>query len=313
MIKNATDVEKDFYGYIKKLYNRAIKNEELSYYTYQKILQEKKAPLYQVVLNGRQIVDILSTKEVCGLLFVYPFFTERYSKKYTWDAIAEHFNGQKYIVSTSEYAGKDFKECNFTASFDSKSEYHFEGSNMQFVHKDEDENLLRDAFEASRFPTYDADKVVFKTLTGNDIDTYLYDKNWEEYPMLREEFGHYHIAGFHYLQPDCQKHHSLFVAELNGVPIAAIKYGIYGESYYKHTGLNFIDVGVCYRQKGLATRIIKEFAKLQFEYPLVLSDESDMGKMCRMEAHFKQYMQAYNEKEWEQHCIKFLEERKENN
>lgn len=312
LIKKATEVEKNFYGYVKKLYHRAIENDEMSYYTYEKILEEQKAPLYYVVLNGRQIVDILYTEEVYGLLFVYPFFTERYSKKYTWDAIAECFRGQKYVVSTAENADKNFKECNFTTSFDSKSHYRFEGCNMQYVHKDMDENLLRDTFEANRFPIYDAEKVIFKTVAGEDVNGYLCNNDWREYPMHENENGHYNIAGFHYLQPDFHSHHTLFVAELAGVPIAVIKTGIYGDKYYKHTGLNYIDVGILYRQKGLATRLIKEFSKLRFEYPLVLSDESDMGAKCHMEAHFKASMNCYNEKEWEQHCIEALRKEKGN-
>ena len=311
IIKKATDIEKNFYGYVKKLYHRAIDSDDLSYYNYEKILKEKKAPLYQVVLNGSQIVDILHTEDVFGITFIYPFFTERYSKKYTWDAIASSFKNQKYIVSTSDYAPENFCECNFTTSFDSKSHYKFEGCNMQYVHKDADKNLLRDAFVAHQLPAYKADKVTFKAIAGKDVADYLYCKELHEYPMHENENNHYNIAGFHYLQPDFCEHHTLFVAELEGVPIAAIKIGVYGKDYYQHTGLNYIDVGVCYRQKGLASRLIKEFAKLQFEYPLVLSDESDMGKKCRMEAHFKAEMTCYNEKEWEQHCIDVLRKEKE--
>lgn len=309
-IKKATEVEKDFYGYVKKLYYRAVDCESTSCYTYEEILKERKANLYYVVMNSKQIVDIFHTEDIYGLLFIYPFFTERYSKKYTWDAIAEHFCGRKYVVSTSENAGKNFKECNFTTSFDCESYYRFEGCDMQYVHKDMDENLLRDTFEAIRFPVYDVDKVTFKTVKGKDVDKYLYCKELHEIPMHRNGNGHYNIAGFHYLQPDFYDHHTLFVAELEGVPIAAIKIGVYGEDYYQHTGLNYIDVGVCYRQKGLATRLIQEFAKLKFDYPLVLSDESEMGKKCRMEAHFKQYMKCYSEKEWNEHCIAVLEARR---
>lgn len=309
-ITKATDVEKNFYGYMRKLYNREVKYDSYSCYTYEEILKKKKASQYLVVLNGTQIVDIMTTEEVFGLLFVYPFFTERYSQNYTWDAIAQHFNGQKYVVSTSEKCGKNFKECNFVTSFDSNSHYHFEGCNMHILHKDMDENLLRDVFEATRFPEYDADKITFKTVTGKDVNQYLYDKRWREYPMHTNENGHLNIAGFHYLQPDFWEHHSLFVAELDNVPIAVIKYGVYGEGYYKHTGLNYIDVGVCYRQKRLATRLISEFAKLKFDYPLVLSDESDMGHKCHMEAHFKTSMECFNEKEWEQECIRRLQEEK---
>lgn len=306
-IKKAIEVKRNFLGYIKKLARKAAQYEDYSYYTYDNILKNQElVEKYLVVLNGTQIVDILFTKDICGITFVYPFLTERYSKQYTEDAILKHYKGTRYVVSVDVSLSEKFKECNMTASYDNDCFYRFEGDLVQYVPADGDENLVRDAFEATRFPEYEENKIVFKTYEGKDARQYLFSKEWDEYPIAGRGGGFGAIAGFHYMDLNYEDNNSLFVAEINSMPIAAIKTGLYYEdqSKYTHIGVNFIDVCKPYRQKGLATRIIKEFSKKHRDFPLVLSHESDMGKLCRMKDHFKKYIpDAYATDEWENHCM----------
>lgn len=82
------------------------------------------------------------------------------------------------------------------------------------------------------------------------------------------------------------------------------KYGRYQEDKpYKHYGLNYIEVKKSYREYGISKMLIDEMAKiLDNDMPLSLSQETTMGKRCKMaekfkNAKFKTHIYAYRELE----------------
>lgn len=301
IIKKATEMKKDFIGWCKKQYYKV---DDFDGYKYEWILSHpKKIKNYLVVLQGRTIKDIIHVGYQYGVKILSPFFVDGKSQEaFTLESIKKYFKDSSYVIATEwvDVRNYGYTICNLHTSVDLEHRLNV-NHKVYSVANPNNINIMRDAIEKKYLPILG--NITFKLIDGDKVTDYLYDKSEQEFPSWIGNGNHTTTIGFHYLKPDCYENHKLLVAESNGRPVAAIKYGIYSEGKSKHYGINYIDVNSVCRGKGLAKAIINELTKhLPSDYPLVLSYESEMGKLCKMQKHFKDApfkTTVYTDKEWE--------------
>lgn len=300
MLKKASTMKKDFLGWVTKQYKNCDEYSNIIY-TYKWILENpNKIEQYWVVLKGTKIMDFILEESKFGVTILYPFFIDK-CITYTLSEIRKKYIDTPCVVET-EYVNMKkygFIYCNMHTSVDLEHILNIDHTSFSVFNK-KWINIMRDAIEEKYFPTLDT--YSFKLIEGNEVNDYLYTNEFLGYPLWTDYCNHKNVIGFHYLQPDFHNNNKLLVAECKGVPIAAIKYGIYGENENKHYGLNYIDVKVVYRRQGLAKQIISEFAKiLPNDLPLALTRESKMGEICKIEKLFKSESfktSVYTYEEW---------------
>lgn len=265
------------------------------YYTLQYLLDKNDyANAYVVIDENDEICDFINSSRTYGIVTLCPYFIEgtNYFEN-TFREIKEYFVDKKVLIYTHgiDISKYGLTSCNIHSSLDLEHKYDVDHG-IHSVIKENDINLLRDAIEDFHFPTLDIkeENVSFELIHGEDVNNSFIVNDTHDYPIWINRSNHRNIIGFHYLQPDFYDCHSLLVAKCNGVMIGCIKYGRYSmDDKYRHYGLNYIDINMKYRRKGIAKMLIEEFARiLDDDMPLVLSDESDMGKICQMAKHFKE-------------------------
>ena len=289
--------EEDYYDYCDDYYNDICR---ISYFLEQKDISS----LFEVIIDG-QVVDYISTYEVMGIKVISPFELYKDEKK-VYDDIRNFFK-ENILISTQyiNLSKLNFFETTNVSSFDSEYEYNFE---KYYVINKEEITLMRDAFE-KRFPKLG--DISFEVMEGDSINEYLYDKEFSNYPLWKDNCNISNIAGFRYLTPENLDNQKILVAKTNGAIIGVIKWWLYHKENpsYAHYGLNYIDVAMPYRRKGIAKLMISELKKhIKKDRPFVLSRESDMGHKCHMEISFKNVFHddVYTYKEWEDYQYSLL-------
>lgn len=303
MIKKANTMKKNVLGFFKNLMKRLDEWDDL-YYSIHYFLEKENLDNLYVVLDGYKITDIVSYDYTYGIKTLYPYFLNgEKCHKSTIENIKNYFK-RDVLISTEWVDTKKYGliDCNLKSSFDENHVYHLRHYHYTVL-VPENENMLRDAIEQERFPTLS--KITFKVIDGKEVCNYLYNEKTNDYPLWSDKYNKTVIAGFHYFQNDFCEHHKLLIAECDNMPIGVIKFGrYYEETSNAHYGLNYIDVNFAYRQKGIAKMLISEFAKIiPNDLPLVLSSESEMGKKCKMEEHFKNEKwntELFTSKEWDE-------------
>lgn len=304
-IVRAIELTKEFESYLENL----IKECEYDSYSYEHILEKKNYEKYLLLINKKgNIKDII--------YFIYndkiqrniysPFFCE----KGCFKAIKE-FDANALLEL--EYFSDDDNiliPCNMRSSIIWENTYDI-GHGSYYTVNSNDINIVRNIVEDSLFPKMDTQNISFEILDSKTFQDIFLDKETYSFNVWRNRSNHCNIIGFHYLQPnDLWENTRLLVARKNGITLGVIKFGIYDkDSKYEHYGLNYIDVNAGYRNMGIAKMLIKELSNhLEGTRPLVLTRESDMGEICKMEAHFKEResiykCNIYTYKEWEKKWI----------
>lgn len=281
-------IDEDDEYYYDDYYDNVI--YRLSYF----LKKEDISMLYEIIIDGKT-VDFLSTYDLLGIKVVSPF--ELSDKKEIYDEIKVFFKSNILIEACIDLRDNGFYETIDESSFSKEHIYNYK--NYYVINKNET-TLLRDAFE-KRFPILGA--VSFEVISGDKINEYLYDKNYEDYPMWKDKSNINNIAGFRYLTPEKYSNCKLLVAKTNNAIIGVIKWGKYYEGKsYAHYGLNYIDVAIPYRKNGIAKLLINELKNhIETDLPFILSRESEMGSKCHMEKNFKKVFgdAIYTSKEWE--------------
>lgn len=200
-----------------------------------------------------------------------------------------------------------FVHCNTKFSIDET--FHLDMGSRYFYTLKGNEDLLRDNFEKKYLPT-NVDDLTFEVIKEGELINMLYDKKNNILPSYITDGNHHVVLGFHYLSFQFSSDNATYLIAKNNENkiVGAIKWGLYREGFKEaHYGLNFIDVICTFRKKGIASKLIEEFTKhIDNTYPLVLSYESDMGKVCQMHKHFKNAKfktNVFTDKEWENYWL----------
>jgi hypothetical protein len=200
-----------------------------------------------------------------------------------------------------------YKQINYYSSFkeDCYSEpYKYLFDFSFFVGPGQDPDFVRNFIDKKYFPEITKEDIEAMTFIDMDTDTVLkkffgpdtYGQDvgpeWMNDGNIRSYIGFHYFSGSDVsIMSSVEKERDIryLIAFCKGIPVGIIKHGIYGEDKYKHQALCYIDVSFKYRRLGIATKMSKKLdSYLHKDLPLVLTDESDMGKLCGMEKLFKQ-------------------------
>jgi hypothetical protein len=151
-------------------------------------------------------------------------------------------------------------------------------------------DILTEYFEGLCFHKCKTEELNFRVLNSKELNSFLsIQRNpFFEIPTW-SEYGNHSHAGFHYFSNSYSEHNNyyLIATNLDEEIVGVIKYGLYGTPK-AHLGLNYIDVRCDMRNQGVATALIKEFAKVvDSKYTLILSNESETGRKYHMASKFK--------------------------
>ena len=322
-IKKASVMEKEFFNSVEEL-KYVVDEFEDNYYTLDYISKNKDKNVsdnYLVVLKNNKIIDIICNEqffEIPTISLICFYF--KYDKKEFFETLKNYFKETPFLIEGNHInyyciwdENKDlsmedlgFVHCNTKFSIDET--FHLDMGSRYFYTLKENIDLLRDNFEKKYLPT-NVDDLTFEVVKEGELVNMLYDKNNVILPNYITDGNHHVVLGFHYLSFEFHSKATYLIAKNNENKIVGvIKWGLYREGFKDaHYGLNFIDVISIFRKKGIASKLIEEFTKhIDNTYPLVLSYESDMGKICQMHKHFKNAKfktNVFTDKEWENYWL----------
>ena len=274
--------------------NDLIRESDYECYSYEYILEEKKYDKYLLFIdekeNIKDIIYFIFNEKIQRYIYS-PFFCE----KGCFKAIKEFDN--KALLELKYFSDDEniLIPCNMHSSIIWDRIYNIAHGSYYTVNPD-DINIIRDTIEDNLFPKIDLNHISYEVLDSKGFEDVFLNKETYSFNVWKNTSNHSNIIGFHYVQPDdLYESTKLLIARKNGIILGAIKFGIYEKnSKYEHYGLNYIDVNAGYRNKGISKILIKELSNhLTNERPLVLTRESDMGKYCQMEEHFKKEQHLY--------------------
>ena len=300
MIKKAENYPK-----IKKIIKSFMKKDWDSY-RYTSLLYENGLNNVYVFVQDNRVYDFIYVEYIYGIPVLYPY---EYSKN--WDIelhdIEEYF--KKFILKAGyrNLEEHEYMRCDFKSTINPNAEYCV---NEAYYTKNEDlVHAIRDCYENIRFPKLaDINDIEFEVITDYQTlhkkiiemgrDDFFYSPTW------KDNYSPATIVGFHYFDVfEVRYKVKYLIAFYKEMPIGIIKIGI-GHEYSngeEHQTLAYIDVNQAYQNRGIAKALISELGKHLENMPLVLTDESEKGKACRMAEHFKNAgypIDVYTEKEY---------------
>ena len=266
-----------------------------NYGFFQRMLERDDYSNYIAFLLDNKVLDVATIDSCMGLTVVYMPYCSQQSILYAMLDALRATIGEDILIHSDSRGMEEYGLflVNLKSSLSDEDEeltYSIYSDMLPlWVYTPDKVNVLRDAIEAKYLTVDENAEITFATMTGCELQKFLWDDDLMGAPYWRSWNGFSHIIGFHYTElqygNDTTKY---LVAIANGNRlIGCIKYAEYYENHY---GLDYIDVARHYRRRGVATRLIEELSKtIGDKYPLVLSSESDMGKKCHIHNHFKKY------------------------
>lgn len=263
---------------------------------------------FLLIKDNGKIIDFINIYQDNGFDFIAPNFT-------SYDRQLEELHLLKYtypnhILECSDYylnpEQKEYYKCKFNSRINRNYVYLLEDESSFYVTSEKKTNALRDAFEEEYFTNLNLNNLKFINIKCNELSRFLEDYDRFGIPMWTNG-GEEAITGFHYLSliDSCNENseNCNYLLCLNGKKIAGvIKYGIFNEYDIRHQCMCYIDVNFAYRRRGISKILINQMNKyLEKNIPFVITNETEIGKKCKMHEHFKNMIQkpVYTYKELE--------------
>lgn len=314
-ITSATGNEKDFKAFLGKLITIEF-NEYI--FDLQSVYDLDNFDDFLLVKDNGKIVDFINIYNNDGFDFIAPNFT-------SYDRQLEELHLLKYtypnhILECSDYylnpEQKEYYKCKFNSRVNRNYIYITEDDTNFYVTTEKKTNVLRDAFEENYFSKLNLKNLKFINLKCNDLAKFLKQYNIVGTPLWTNGKD-VSIAGFHYLSledsMDNNSNNSNYLLCLNENSIVGvIKHGILNEENIKHQCMFYIDVNFAYRKQGISKILINQMNKhLEKDLPFVITNETEIGKKCKMKEHFKSIIEkpVYTYKELE--LLKYEEQIKD--
>lgn len=170
-----------------------------------------------------------------------------------------------------------------------------------------DSYMMPKMVEKKYFPEIEnLNDIEIKCIKAKDLDKYfknMYDDDYQGYwksiynNVAVSGFTYFHTEDFHANYGDIKYLVALYKERIVGI----IKFGVWPNS--NHQALSYVDVSAKYRRLGIATKMIKELNKyISSDTTFVLTDESEMGKLCGMNRICKKYITKTKVKTYEE-CL----------
>lgn len=276
--------------------NFKLKTTDRDNYTFQGFIEDYDRSKYNcleqypgyIVYNGNQIVEWVGVIDTLGikiLIQIYNIDThdkEPIGIRY----LLNKSNKFLYMTDGCDAWCNKYKSANFKSSIDSDYRYVTHCHNGLVGNYPD---CISKAIEAHYFiRDVDIDKIRLRCMTTSEIYT-VWSKKYmkgvfEGYWI--NKFNNPSAVGFHYFSFSDSKNDARFIVAIyKGLIIGVIKLGVYNND---HQAIAYIDVLRTCRNKGVATYMIKNINKYLYKgLPLMITDESDMGKMCHIADKFK--------------------------
>ena len=274
------------YGYSDWDYFNRMKREK-----FESFLKNGFMGLY----HGKLEALFMTTKSKLGLVFVHTVYDEpgeqlRYYVEILSSMLKNSVFYYEYFPNSLSQSSK-MKIMTHLSSFDKDRAYMFyHGCYLTEYGID----LMINQVEKKYFPNIKLNEVEYKCIKARDLETYfknMHDKDYQGY--WENKYNNVAVAGFTYFhREDFHANYGdikYLVALYKNRIIGIIKFGTWPDA--NHQALSYVDVSVKYRKLGIATQMIKELNKyISSDTTFVLTDESEMGKLCGMNAICKKYI-----------------------
>ena len=266
---------------------------------------EKYSPCY-VSFLGNKLVGFFSLFIELGCPVIYTLYCEDNN----WNRCARLLSSKiKDSVFYKEYYSRDlekygFKSMNLRSSFN--EEYDYSVYHGVYLTQYDDNRFLKYIEKNYIINKIDLSKVKLELVKGADFSDifkkYYYTGVFDGYWRSRQS-NMYKLVGFTYFTfTDAlnTKDKDFLIAIYNNKIVGIIKMGIWDD----HQSIAYIDVMETCRNQGLASYMIKNIeGYLYNNYPLCLTDESEMGKKCHMADKVKKAVSKVTVKTYEE-CLR---------
>lgn len=249
-------------------------------YYYETLLEKLKDNNNSVLISKDDITQI-NEYNIYGLNILYVNV-----KSEDLDFLIEKYP-ESIIVSDAYCENKNYQIANMK---EDKNLYTNTYNANIFIPNNMDKNILINRIKEDIYPELDYLNIKFEVKTGQELGQEIAER-YKNNPVFngytKNDNNLYNVAGFHYLNIDTIDYNKNFLlCKQNNNYLGVIKFGEYGFDD-KHIGLPYIDVNKHYRNKGIATMMVKELNKhLTNELPLFLTRESEMGEKYHMKDLF---------------------------
>lgn len=209
-------------------------------------------------------------------------------------SMIEDMNKEGFNYVMGEYMGEALYPIDHKTSFG--GEYRFlEYSGDVYATNPSAGEAFKKAYKAMVFPEYDATKVEFTVVDGEELRHHIAttrigtgDLNVLSY---KKENGNYAYIGMDYFcspYEHMDKKVEYLFAVLKGRIIGVICYGVFGNGPFS---MSYINVSAPYRRKGLAEHLVQKFASvISDQKQIYVTRESEMGHECHMHDLFRKYL-----------------------
>lgn len=183
---------------------------------------------------------------------------------------------------------KEYFKCKYDSRINKNYNYNINNGYNYYVSTERKVHLIRDNFENQYFEPLNLNNITFINISCSDINKILYEDSIFGIPTWTDG-ENYSIAGFHYFtNTDNDKYGKYLLCMDNNNILGVIKHGVYEEYGTIHQCICYVDVNFAYRKNGISKILANQMnAHLIDGLPLVITDESEMGKKCHMHQIFK--------------------------
>lgn len=196
------------------------------------------------------------------------------------------------------YSSNRFKSLSCRSNIDNDYRYNF-GSTIYLTLGDT-EQLVKYIENKFFIRKVDFSKIKLMAVSDSDISN-IWQKTY--YNSIFEGYwtnscNNYASVGFHYFKfNEHSRNAKYIIAVQDGLIVGVIKLGIHED----HQVIAYIDILRTCRNQGVATYMIKQLNKYLCQgLPLIITDESEMGKMCHIADKFKANVKSVKVKTYEE-------------
>lgn len=266
-------------------------------------LLKTKPTMYSFTNAKNEFLGVGVIKEFMGEKLVKVFAITSIKRKACYKIISKEF--PEFIINSKDEFGMDIFECLEKLGYNKcsiKSSYNDEWYDDGFVFKflegfwtKGNVDKLVQSTEANLFPAIK--EVTYSCMNGEELKELLksnicfdcsFFASWTSVSCNHERFAGFHYFNYGNLSNVSSKSDIKYIVACNGNNvIGIIRWGIWNPEEERQS-LAYIDVAMPYRHMGIAKGLAKELDKhLDTALPLILTDESEIGRMYHMNDMFK--------------------------
>lgn len=267
----------------KKFLKSLLKDIDYNYiYDIEAMLELKDYKDFILFTENGKIIDFANLYNQ-GFNFISPNFTD-YKKQLEELEIIKKIYPDYILESSDTLLNPEqdiYYKCKFDSRINSNFKYNIDNGVNYYVADKKLIYLLRNNFENNYFKKLNLNNISFVNIRCNELKTFLekYSKGVNTWTDGNE----WALAGFHYFNLEDDKQGQLLICLNDDNILGVIKHGVYDEYDTIFHCICYIDVNFAYRNKGISKLLMRQMnAHMIDGLPLVVTDESEMGRKCHM-------------------------------